>query len=100
VSAAERLARARGLNATIMPRWGELQLLANDGTLIAQAMAYPAGVTLLLPTAGFFEADLLPLKEAAHRAATTGDSSLVHPKDCVERQVPSYQGKQKGRVCF
>ena len=27
VSAAERLARARGLHATIMPRWGELQLV-------------------------------------------------------------------------
>ena len=48
VSAAERLARARGLHATIMPRWGELQLVANDrhGTLIAQAVAYPAGVEM------------------------------------------------------
>jgi uncharacterized membrane protein YjjP (DUF1212 family) len=48
VSAAERLARARGLHATIMPRWGELQLVANDrhGTLIAQAAAYPAGVEM------------------------------------------------------
>ena len=48
VSAAERLARARGLHATIMPRWGELQLVANErhGTLIAQAAAYPAGVEM------------------------------------------------------
>jgi len=48
VSAAERLARARGLHATIMPRWGELQLVANDrhSTLIAQAAAYPAGVEM------------------------------------------------------
>ena len=48
VSAAERLARARGLHATIMPRWGELQLVVNDrhGTLIAQATAYPAGVEM------------------------------------------------------
>jgi uncharacterized membrane protein YjjP (DUF1212 family) len=48
VSAAERLARARGLQATIMPHWGELQLVANDkhGTLIAQAAAYPAGVEM------------------------------------------------------
>jgi uncharacterized membrane protein YjjP (DUF1212 family) len=46
VSAAERLARARGLHATIMPRWGELQLVVNDGTLIAQAVAYPAGVEM------------------------------------------------------
>ena len=48
VSAAERLARVRGLRATIMPRWGELQLVANDGhgTLIAQAATYPAGVEM------------------------------------------------------
>ena len=48
VSAAERLARARGLHATIMPRWGELQLVASDrhSTLIAQAAAYPAGVEM------------------------------------------------------
>ena len=30
VSAAERLARALGLRATIMPHWGELQLLVDD----------------------------------------------------------------------
>ena len=31
-----------------MPRWGELQLVANDrhGTLIAQAAADPAGVEM------------------------------------------------------
>jgi uncharacterized membrane protein YjjP (DUF1212 family) len=48
VSAAERLARARGLHATIMPRWGELQLVINDrhGALIAQAAANPAGVEM------------------------------------------------------
>jgi uncharacterized membrane protein YjjP (DUF1212 family) len=48
VSAAERLARARGLHATIMPRWGELQLVAGDrhGRLIAQAAADPAGVEM------------------------------------------------------
>jgi uncharacterized membrane protein YjjP (DUF1212 family) len=46
VSAAERLARARGLHATIMPRWGELQLVANERHGIAQAAAYPAGVEM------------------------------------------------------
>ena len=48
MSAAERLARARGLYATIMPHWGELQLVANErhGTLMAQAAAYPAGVEM------------------------------------------------------
>jgi uncharacterized membrane protein YjjP (DUF1212 family) len=29
-----------------MPRWGELQLVVNDGALIAQAVAYPAGVEM------------------------------------------------------
>jgi uncharacterized membrane protein YjjP (DUF1212 family) len=48
VSAAERLGRALGLRATIVPRWGELQLVAgdSDGTLIAQAAADPAGVEM------------------------------------------------------
>ena len=48
VSAAERLARARGLHAALVPHWSELQLVANDrhGTLIAQAAAYPAGVEM------------------------------------------------------
>src|SRR5580704_9846504 len=48
VTAAERLARARGLHATTMLRWGELQLVVNDrrGALIAQAAAYPAGVEM------------------------------------------------------
>jgi uncharacterized membrane protein YjjP (DUF1212 family) len=48
VSAAERLARARGLPATIMPRWGELQLVASDGhgRLVAQTAAEPAGVEM------------------------------------------------------
>jgi hypothetical protein len=48
----------------------------------------PRPAALALLPAGFFEADLLPLKEAAHRAATTGDPSLVHRNnDFVERQV-------------
>jgi uncharacterized membrane protein YjjP (DUF1212 family) len=48
VDAAERLGRALGLSATIMPRWGELQLAATgqDGTLIARAAADPAGVEM------------------------------------------------------
>jgi uncharacterized membrane protein YjjP (DUF1212 family) len=48
VSAAERFGRALGLPATIMPRWGDLQLVAKgkDGTLIAQTAADPAGVEM------------------------------------------------------
>jgi len=48
VSAAERLGRALGLHPTIMPRWGEVQLVAagKDGALVAQVAANPAGVEM------------------------------------------------------
>jgi uncharacterized membrane protein YjjP (DUF1212 family) len=49
VSAAERLGRALGLRATIMPRWGEVQLVAADEkgrSLIALVAAAPAGVEM------------------------------------------------------
>jgi uncharacterized membrane protein YjjP (DUF1212 family) len=48
VSAAQRLGRALGLRATIMPRWGELQLVTDDQarTSIAQNAAAPAGVEM------------------------------------------------------
>ncbi|HVH79435.1 MAG TPA: threonine/serine exporter family protein [Stellaceae bacterium] len=46
VSAAARLAGALGLQATILPRWGELQLVGESegGTVAAQLAADPAGV--------------------------------------------------------
>jgi uncharacterized membrane protein YjjP (DUF1212 family) len=48
VSAAERLGRALGLRATIVPRWGELHLVAHDkgGTVLAELTADPAGVEM------------------------------------------------------
>jgi uncharacterized membrane protein YjjP (DUF1212 family) len=48
VSATERLARALGLRATLLPRWGELQLLADDGrgADLARVEANPAGVEM------------------------------------------------------
>jgi uncharacterized membrane protein YjjP (DUF1212 family) len=48
VNAAGRLGRALGLHATLLPRWGELQLVANDGhaNLIAEAAVNPAGVDM------------------------------------------------------
>ncbi len=48
VRAGERLARALNLRATIMPRWGELQLVANQcgRALMAQIAAGPAGVQM------------------------------------------------------
>jgi uncharacterized membrane protein YjjP (DUF1212 family) len=48
VAAAERLGRALGLRTGIMPRWGELQLQADDKTtnLIAEVTADPTGVDM------------------------------------------------------
>jgi uncharacterized membrane protein YjjP (DUF1212 family) len=48
VGAAERLARALGLRATIVPRWGELELLVDNqwGMLTLQVAADPAGVEM------------------------------------------------------
>jgi uncharacterized membrane protein YjjP (DUF1212 family) len=48
VSAAERLGRALGSRATIMPRWGALQLVADDSsdTPVTQVAADPAGVEM------------------------------------------------------
>lgn len=48
VGAAERLARALGLRATIVPRWGGLELLIDDrqGIRTAQVTADPVGVEM------------------------------------------------------
>jgi uncharacterized membrane protein YjjP (DUF1212 family) len=48
VSAAERLARALGLRASLIPRWGALQLLVEDqqGMLTVQVAADPSGVEM------------------------------------------------------
>src|SRR5271170_3017616 len=48
LAAAGRLGEALGLRATIMPRWGELRLHAQDGEgeLVAEAAADPAGVNM------------------------------------------------------
>jgi uncharacterized membrane protein YjjP (DUF1212 family) len=48
VGAAERLARALGLRATVVPRWGGLELLVDNqwGMLTVQVAADPAGVEM------------------------------------------------------
>jgi uncharacterized membrane protein YjjP (DUF1212 family) len=48
VAAAERLGRALGLHAKVMPRWGEvqLQLMDKDAKLVAQVAADPTGVDM------------------------------------------------------
>jgi uncharacterized membrane protein YjjP (DUF1212 family) len=48
VTAAERLGRALGLRAQVMPRWGELRLRSEDehGRLISEIAADPTGVDM------------------------------------------------------
>src|SRR6266403_17573 len=48
LDAAERLANTLALRAQVMPRWGELQLQAEDGDtrLISAVAADPAGVDM------------------------------------------------------
>src|SRR5215469_4882457 len=48
LTAAERLGKNLALNVTIIPRWGELQLQATDGTakLVSLATASPDGVDM------------------------------------------------------
>jgi uncharacterized membrane protein YjjP (DUF1212 family) len=48
VASAKRLGHLLGLRATILPRWGELELKSGDGdgTLISAAEAYPSGVDM------------------------------------------------------
>src|SRR5258708_26730075 len=48
LDAAERLANTLGLRAQVMPRWGELQLQAEDtdARLISAVTADPAGVDM------------------------------------------------------
>jgi len=48
VNAVDRLGRALGLQATMMPRWGEIKLVAKekDDTSVVQVVAEPAGVEM------------------------------------------------------
>jgi uncharacterized membrane protein YjjP (DUF1212 family) len=82
VSAAERLARALGLRATILPRWGALELLIDDkqGMLTAQIAADPAGVEMdrvasATRAIDAIEASLLTLDAATKRIAEISRSA-------------------------
>jgi uncharacterized membrane protein YjjP (DUF1212 family) len=46
VTAAEQLGRTLGLRAKIMPRWGELLIQSDDGTLVSRVAANPTGVNM------------------------------------------------------
>jgi uncharacterized membrane protein YjjP (DUF1212 family) len=46
VTAAEQLGRTLGLRAKIIPRWGELLIQSDDGTLVSRVAANPTGVNM------------------------------------------------------
>ena len=48
ITAAERLGRGLGLRATIMPRWGEIELQSEDGDgrLVSRVAAGPTNVDM------------------------------------------------------
>jgi uncharacterized membrane protein YjjP (DUF1212 family) len=83
VGAAERLARALGLRARLMPRWGALQLLVDEpqGMLTAQVAGNPAGVEMArvasaMQAIGDIEAGRL---NADMAAKTIADISTLAP---------------------
>jgi hypothetical protein len=99
VDAAKRLGRALGLRITIIPRWGELQLVAysEDAVLAVQAVASPVGV----------EMDRVSVDDASDRRYYGGAWPRIAPRkrstksrDCLRRrqvflrsrppQVPSH----------
>jgi uncharacterized membrane protein YjjP (DUF1212 family) len=84
VGAAERLARALGLRATIMPRWGGLELLVDDqqGTLTVQVAADPAGVEMDRVASAMRAIDAI---EAGHLTADAAMKSIEE----ISRAAPA-----------
>jgi uncharacterized membrane protein YjjP (DUF1212 family) len=79
LTAAERLGRALGLRAEVMPRWGELLIQAADqhGSLMSRVAADPSGVDMervALTTRAIQDIDAGQLAPAAALAAITAIS--------------------------
>jgi uncharacterized membrane protein YjjP (DUF1212 family) len=83
VRASERLGRALGISATIIPRWGDVQIVAdgNDGSLTAELAADPAGVEMERVAATMRTIDEIASARLAPDAAikTIGDISRSPP---------------------
>jgi uncharacterized membrane protein YjjP (DUF1212 family) len=80
VGAAERLARALGLRATIFPRWDALQLVAQDreSVLTAQGAAHPAGVEMDRVASAMRAIDAVEAGRLAQEAATRLVGEIAH----------------------
>ena len=78
VAAAEALGEALNLRASIIPRWGELQLEARDGDggLVAVKAADPTGVDLNRVAAAMREAERLDGSRGAPFALRTAISAI------------------------
>ncbi|MBV8792071.1 MAG: threonine/serine exporter family protein, partial [Pseudolabrys sp.] len=84
VGAAQRLGHALGLRATLLPRWGELQLVAEDegGTIGTAIAADPLGVEMDRVAQAMRAVDEIVSGRLAQDAATT---SIVG----IERSPPA-----------
>jgi uncharacterized membrane protein YjjB (DUF3815 family) len=80
LAAAERLGDILGLHATLMARWGELQLQAEDGDarLICSAAADPAGVDMDRVVSTMRAIDELGAGQLAPAAAMEAISAISH----------------------
>src|ERR1700722_20985173 len=84
VSAAGRLARSLGLRATILPRWGGLELLIDEqqGMRTVEVVADPAGVEMGRVASAMWAIDAI---EAGHFAADAAMKSIAG----IARAAPS-----------
>jgi uncharacterized membrane protein YjjP (DUF1212 family) len=80
VSAAERLARALGLRATIVPRWDGLELLVEgqQGVLTVQVAADPAAVDMHRVASAMWAIDAIEAGRLAADAALKSIADISH----------------------
>jgi len=80
VAAAERLSKSLGLRATIIPRWGELELQATDGTasLVSIEAASPTGVDMDRVASAMGAFDEVGTGPLAPRAVLKTISAIAH----------------------
>jgi uncharacterized membrane protein YjjP (DUF1212 family) len=76
VATVERLGRTLGLRARLLVRWGELQLLAEDGTVAGAAQADPTGVDMDRVNSAMRVIDDLDAGRLASAAAIEGISAI------------------------
>jgi len=80
VAAAERLGSSLGLRASILPRWGELQIQAKDGgaSLTSIEMADPTGVDMERVASAMRAIDNFAAGRLALSAAPEAINTIAH----------------------